>query len=460
MNFLKFFFVLAALNAIIFPALSNNVQIANLTKSGSTISFELSWENSWYAGIEFHDAVWIFVKQAPNGGPSWTHANITSAIVGAGFTQIVPSDEMGLFVRRSINGNGTATTTVTAELVGLTGAFQDIKVMAVEMVYVPQASFYAGDGASLGRIASGADVLQPVHVTSNIASLTCGNTAGDIQYASGTCQTIPAGFPKGFGKFYCMKYGISQSQYVDFLNCLNRPQQENRVSSDITGSTVTNIYVLSNTLAPDKGNAVRCDANIGSGNVTFYCDNNQNGVGNEANDGMNRACNYLRVTDWAAYLDWAGLRPMTFLEVEKASRGPLSPVPDEYSWGSTLWTTPGTLENVGTATEKWTNSYIDGGISTFTKSVIRLGANAPGTGASREISNASYYGIIDIGNNPGDFFVGKSHVGTFLDESGDGVLSVSGDANVSSWPVFDASQLNPVKISSQSDGISTLNFTA
>ena len=438
-------------------ASANNVEITNLVKAGNSISFDLSWENSWFAGSSHHDAIWIFVKQAPNGGPSWQHATVSSVSVGTGFEDILPTDQVGFFIKRSSTGNGTATTSVTAVLNNLIGVFQDVKVMGIEMVYVPQGSFYAGDGASNGRIARGDDLLESVLISSN-AALTCGTTSSDIQYSSGTCNDIPASYPSGYDAFYSMKYAITQSQYVDFLNCLGRSQQENRVQADISGTTVINRYVLVDSPNQSKGNVVRCDENIGYGPVTFYCDQNNNGIPNEIDDGQSRACNYLRNSDWAAYLDWAGLRPFSFFEIEKASRGPLLPVQDEYSWGSSLWTNNGSVQNEGTESEHWSNSYIDGGISTYSDDVIRVGANAPSTGASRELSNASYYGIIDLGNNPSDYYIGKDFVSSYTAVEGDGILNSAGDSNVSSWPDFDPSVVFSTKISLQTSGISALSI--
>ena len=436
---------------------SNNVQITNLTKSGNTITFDLSWENSWYVGLSHHDAVWIFVKQAPNGGPSWQHANVLSVTVDSGYATELPSDQVGFFVRRSSTGNGTASTSVSATLTGLIGVFQDIKVMGVEMVYVPTGSYYAGDGASNGRIARGDDITEPVHITS-AAALSCGSTDTDIQYSSGTCYDIASTYPNGYSEFYMMKYAITQQQYVDFLNCLSRNQQENRVTADITGQTITNIYVLSDTPSQNKGNVVRCDENVGYGPITFYCDRNNNGVPNEADDGMMRGCNYLRVTDWAAYLDWAGLRPMTFLEAEKASRGPLLPVQDEYSWGSSLWTNNGSLVDAGMENEAWSNSEVEGGISTYSDDVVRVGCNAPATGATRELSNATYYGVIDLGNNPGDFYIDNAFGSTFTATDGDGELNNAGESNVATWPDYDPTFTNVCKISLQTHGISSLSL--
>jgi formylglycine-generating enzyme required for sulfatase activity len=436
---------------------ANNVQVTSLVKTGSTITFDLQWENSWRSSITYHDAVWVFVKQAANGGPSWEHANVSTATVDSGYETVVPSDEVGFFVRRSENGNGTATTSVTATLLDLNGAFQDLKVMAIEMVYVPTGEFYAGDGASSGRIARGDDELESVHITSD-GALTCGSTSSDIQFLNGTCLSdIPETFPKGYSKFYSMKYVITQKQYVDFLNCLPRNQQENRVFGDVTNSTVTNVFVLAEESNPLKGNVVRCDENIGTGNITFYCDRNNNGVRNEMDDGLSRACNYLRKQDWTAYLDWSGLRPWTFLEVEKAARGPLLAVQNEYSWGSPIYTDNGTLQNAGTESENWSNSGIDGGINTYLDDVVRVGCNAPSSGATRGLSGASFYGIIDIGNNPGDWYVSKVFKDSYDGVQGDGMLDSNGDSNVLNWPIYDGVVNNFIKIPLPNWGISYLN---
>ncbi len=50
-----------------------------------------------------------------------------------------------------------------------------------------------------------------------------------------------------------------------------------------------------------------------------------------------RACNRVLWHDGATYADWAGLRPMTELECEKACRGPVYPVTGEYAWGNTTF---------------------------------------------------------------------------------------------------------------------------
>ena len=101
-----------------------------------------------------------------------------------------------------------------------------------------------------------------------------------------------------------MKYEISQEQYADFLNKLLSIQAANRYPSATTYRyTVTGSYP------------------------------------NIAANVPNRACNFLNWADALAYADWAGLRPMTELEYEKACRGTnMYPVFDEYPWGNTSLT--------------------------------------------------------------------------------------------------------------------------
>src|SRR5690606_15837112 len=87
--------------------------------------------------------------------------------------------------------------------------------------------------------------------------------------------------------------------------------------------------------------------------AVYACDLNNNGTFDEAADGQNLACNYLNWADFLSYLDWAALRPMTELEFEKASRGPLAAVTDEYAWGGTgiITTTSSTITGGGTENE-------------------------------------------------------------------------------------------------------------
>lgn len=170
--------------------------------------------------------------------------------------------------------------------------------------------------------------------------------------------TIPSAYPTGYNAFYCMKYEMSQEQYVDFFNTLTRDQQNTRTNANVYGNAPVNgnVFVMSNYSTLQKRNGISCPS-TGLGTIdpiTFYCDYNSNGTGNQSDDGQNIACNYL---DWmcvAAYADWAGLRPMSEGEFEKACRGPNNAVADEYAWGSSgCYSTDYTITNAG-----WSNEGI------------------------------------------------------------------------------------------------------
>ena len=414
----------------VFDLSANNLEITNLSTTGNQLNFDVTWDNSWRSGLTYHDAVWIFVKQLPNGGPTWQHATLNTATVDPGYQTLITSDGVGFFIRRSSNGIGTATTMVELTIDNAMGVYQDFKVLGTEMVYVPQGDFYAGDGASTSRIHVGNDNSLPVHITSD-GALDCGSSATEIGLTTGTCYDIPAEYPAGYNAFYSMKYVVTQQQYVDFLNCLPRHQQEERVNSFIGGTTVTNTFVMANKTFPQSKSGVRCDANIGTGVIEFYVDGNDNDQAGDSDDGVGRANGFFDTEHWLAYLDWSGLRPYSFLEFEKASRGPAYPVANELCWGTPNFTLSGATINLGTDSEKHSNSGTDLGINHG--SLVRVGCNAPSTNASRELSGASFYGIIDLGNHLSDLYIGPDENNPYTGTHGDGILDVDGNANNADW---------------------------
>jgi len=442
------------------PLMANNVQVNNATLTGQVpasnytmVQFDLSWENSWKDNINW-DAAWVFVKYKASYDTTWKHATLNSSghTIPNSYTGTTPSDGKGIFIYRSVNGNGNVNLTGTQirwnyGVDGVNdGDLVQVKVFAVEMVYIPQGNFYAGDGTLsnvTGQFSSG-NTTASFFITSE-NSLTLGgapltnlgnrnasgmNTADDFNNI--TTQTLPAAFPKGYNAIYCMKYEISQGAYTDFLNTLTRTQQQTRVASFILSDLVSNVYVMSSSSSIQDRNVISCPAS-GNGTVppvAFSCSR------------PDRACNFLSWMDGAAYMDWSGLRPMTELEFEKICRGPITPVADEYAWGTIVYI-PGTnISGPENGTEVITNPGANvnnngpftGGDGGF-DGPLRCGIFAK-ISTTREQAGATYYGVMEmtasvwertaaVGNSSGRIFTGMT---------GDGLLSTMGNANVSNWP--------------------------
>lgn len=413
-------------------AVSNGTLVANNSSEARVnVRFDLSWQNSWRTSSAPNnwDAAWVFVKYQLADG-TWHHARLgaeadhlpgsgTPATVANGL--LVPDDPydaatnwgVGAFVYRSGDGTGTFSAT-GVELrwnYGQNGiAYTDIanvQVFAIEMVWVPEGAFYLGTGGSEYFHFKDGTTNNPFPITSE-AAVNMANSTGSLWAVDGTyieTATLPAAFPKGYKGFYMMKHGVAQVQYVNFLNTLTRDQQNTRTTTNLAPgvTSVTNRYVMCNSASSSYRQYIRCDAVIdATAPITFYCDANGNGTGNEANDGQWVACNYLSWADGAAYLDWSGLRPMTELEYEKAS-------------------------NAGA------NVNYDGSLSP--QGPIRVGAFAT-AGATRVQAGAGYYGALDLSGNLWErpVTVGNAPGRAFEGTVGNGALDATGNADAASWP--------------------------
>ena len=310
-----------------------------------------------------------------------------------------------------------------------------MRVGAIEMVYVPTGGFFAGDNAtSTAAFRQGSTDTDPWYIGSESAIIT-GTQAGsgtgvgemnsEYRYvstsqsgedATGAVFTIPAEFPKGYQKFYVMKGEISQGQWIAFFNTLSATQKTYR---DITGLTgkANDILTYRNNVVWTTGDATLPDRGSGATYATV-------------------AMNYLSWADVAAYLDWAGLRPMSELEFEKAGRGPYRAVSGEYAWGSTSITQATGVINGGKPDEapSAAANCVYGG-AFYVQGPMRVGAMAAGD-ATRIASGAGYYGVMDlsgnlwervvtVGNSTGRGFNGANH--------GNGVLTSGGDGDVTTW---------------------------
>jgi formylglycine-generating enzyme required for sulfatase activity len=429
--------------------LANNLEVSNVSLTGQDttnnfvlVQFDVSWENSWRVttGPSNWDAAWIFVKYRLKNDSLWNHASlnwIDGTGSGDGHTEPTNANiasandngsgnSYGVFVHRDAamaQGSVNYTGVQLRWNYGDDGLADDdsieIRIFGIEMVYVPQSAFDAGDGASSaikGQFENGTSG-NPLQITSEGALTLGGGAAGSLgnNNASGmnsgglddfndiTSQTLPAAFPKGFDAFYCMKYEISQAQYSTFLNQLTATQDGNRFPNNngsarhaITGSsgsrTTTNPFV---------------------------------------------ACNHLSWVDVASYLDWAALRPMTELEYEKACRGTISAVTDEFAWGNTSITGATGISNPGAANETASNTGANSvnGNNVSVQGPMRVGCLGQGIN-TRVGVGATYYGILEMSGNVEEvcISVGDSTGRAFTGVHGDGVLNSNGNYDVANWP--------------------------
>jgi len=253
-------------------------------------------------------------------------------------------------------------------------------------------------------------------------------------------QTLPGDYPKGYNGLYCMKYELTQYQWVEFLNTLTRLQQNTRTETDLSPgiTSVTNRWVMVNASSTAHHQGIRCDATIPAYEpITFYCDLNGNNVGNEDGDAMNTAMVNINPMDKFAFADWCGLRIMTELEYEKSCRGSVYPVPDEYAFGSSAIIPPVNRLYLNTKNEIASNDDANVNYNNVTaiNGPIRVGAFAK-SNTTRLQSGASYYGIMDLSGSMHEMTINLgTHEGrAYTGNHGDGGLSVNGNANVINWP--------------------------
>jgi hypothetical protein len=319
MKKLLFAFVLTFMTGISF---ANNILVQNVTTTGNNatnktiqVQFDLSWENSWRDAINW-DAAWVFMKFKDANGV-WQHAqlNTTGFANGTGTanTMQVTSDKVGCWVYRSAQGSGTFNNTNMqlqwnyglSGLTSVTGL--EVRVFAVEMVYVPEGDFVCPDGYAK-VVGTEADPLGFNHLIINNRLSPSFSTN---LYSSGNTQRVNGNvgldfdnngiientsFPTGYKSFYIFKYEMTGQQYADFLNTLT-PLQVSSIGADVSSITSSNGQYYSN--APYDP----CFTSHYTSEffVKFY-----------------------------SFADWTGLRPMSELEFYKAWYGPL--IPPFYSY--------------------------------------------------------------------------------------------------------------------------------
>jgi formylglycine-generating enzyme required for sulfatase activity len=391
----------------------------------------------------------------------YTNGSFTTPLQSGGASSLIGATNVGTTITISGTGASTANLQVGHVLSVITGVGRLGGIGNYDTVasIINSTSFTVKN--PLATNLSSNAVLQvhgptvPYQITSE-GTVTVDNAPGALYGTSANNQTsigsapsnppytLPAAYPKGFAAFYCMKYEISQGQYVDFLNSLTRTQQTARVGTNISGTSITNRFVMSNSATVLSRNGIRCDATIpASSPVTFYNDLDADGVANESNDGQNIALNYMTGTDFLTYLDWSCLRIMTEFEFEKACRGTDFPTPNAYAWGTASATPATAITGSGTANESASspaNANVHAN-NVLTSGPIRVGSFATST-STRTQAGATVYGIMDMTGNIWERTVTSAHTQgkAYTGVHGNGTITALGAADVAFWPTIS----NPV----------------
>ena len=398
-------------------AMANNITVSSATISGQNttaktevINFDVAWENSWRTSTNEnnYDGAWLFVKFRKMGTQDWRHCTINTAgfVAGAGGAITVPTDGKGAFIYKSANGIGAVNYTGNQLIwnYGVDGILDnetvEIRVFALEMVYIPVGSFQLGSGGTETNAFTNGTSGLPYTVASN-AVINLGITAGTLNPngQGAPSGTLPVAYPKGFNAFWIMKYECSQQQYVDFLNHLDAARA-------LANNTPAYLGTHPAIIAPQPERAA---GSLGSGRTI-------------------------------ALADWSGLRPYSELEYEKIARGFNTPaVPNEYAWGNTTINPLLTVTSAGTTTEAVAtpvnaNACIN---STYPGSIpVRTGLFARPSASDRILSGATYYGVMNMSDNLNEIVVSIINAaGKAMDASvhGDGYLASSGNADVPLW---------------------------
>lgn len=440
---------------------ANNVRIADkvkvagrLGKDTIMLSFPLKWDNSWRLD-ENWDAVYLFIKyKRMNVEEPWRHLCLKDEghRVDAGYTWALAKtgrDNVGMFVFRSNTGAGASSTMVRVVIDITKGDLQpfypatyedfksgniDISVSAIEMVFVPRGPYYLGDGFSYDSFATDAGTACLVSSNDALALRVRNGNNTDIKK---DVLTVGKLYPKGYDGFYCMKYEISQEQYVDFLNKLPYSQQKKRIGNNLD-ELVVGDYVFGEKDFANGRNGIILQkrktkgwgalaSHSGDTAVIFGFNGDRDDAGyNSPTDGKTVACNFLTPEDAKAYADWTGLRLMTEMEYEKSCRirNPQAPPSGyQYAWNGLTMKIPtgiatgtkGTVYEIPTGDANVNVGNANGG-------PLRCGSFAQAGTTSMSATGATFWGIFDMTGNLAEMCCNAAAGKEMLDEPGDGSL--------------------------------------
>jgi len=429
---------------LIGQASANNLKISDISQpTGKSLRFTVNWDNSWYldaiAEPNNHDGIYIFAKYRIKGSNTWQELPLMNAKTGIYKLDWYSVDGNRFIISKPNNPITDSETVINCSIqLKETGTqLMDIKVYAIEMVYIPRGSFYVGDAAANGSLKRGND-SKPYFIQTE-EQILVGKSTGSLldTGADAPTQTIPSEYPKGFAGNYIMKYELNQQQYTDFLNSLSYQQQTNHTTAKPTGAKGTPALSVGNTC---RNGIVIDKPSNGTDPARYAIDGNGNGQYNEDNDGQGRACNWLNWNDLSAYLAWSGMQAMTELQFEKICRGPNDPIAWEFAWGNANVVDANTIIDNGTDKERATDALAnDFGLASHgydgPQGVIRTGFAATNR-TGRIETGAAYYGVMEMSGNAWETVINiHTSAGVkYKGEIANLTLGINGEALSNTWP--------------------------
>ena len=380
-----------------------------------TAIFTVTWENAW-RNAKNHDAAWIFFKlNHANEKRSQRHGILkpgsASFIMSYEQQQVTPSfwipeDGTGLMIAPSSTYRGNISWRISVDI-DLTKA-RNLNLsetifascFGVEMVHIPESEFYVGTSDTTAQKNTAALFTAGTRDVYKISSeneiqigdnqgLLAYNNANEVIYKGDIRGPVPKAFPKGYQAFYCMKYELKEGQYVNFLNSVSEYFSSNRA------------HIGGRNYALERGG--------------IYLENEK-----YKTNTPDRPASFLTFDDGCAFADWACLRPMSELEFEKASRGPVKPKYNEYPWGND-------------SRHKVSRYFDEKGMLVMASPLSEKDIND----SNLEIFGASYYWVMDMNKSLWErcVSIGNPKGRQFAGTHGDGSLSgYYGNADNADWP--------------------------
>ncbi len=312
---------------------------------------------------------------------------------------------------------------------------------------VDQFGIFNASGLYWGGISNNVTAnFPPINQWAHVAGSRQGNTIrlfiNGIQTASGTISsTSTLGTTTGVP--FIGRRGEGFYPWLGYIDDLRITKGAALYTSNFTppasAHTITNggTYPITSENALTLGGTSAANLKYNVPNVSTANDFNSSTHGNVA-------CNWLNWPDAAAYADWSGMRPMSELEFEKASRGTSSPAVGEPASGSTCAGDPNLtaatgISNSGAANETASNTSASAVYNNqaSVQGPLRSGALATSS-STRTTAGAGFYGIMDLSGNATEQVVsiGNSTGRSFTGSHGNGALNANGNADISTWPGY------------------------